>query len=152
MISFNYQAFLSGFWPEYFPIQRLTLTSSCRRPAISLTILTRGARGVEERGGGLSCWVEKGGGGDDNSCLRDISPPCWPPVTATLLRDVMMQKSLSFTIRPGPHTWDAGGGDEQEKYMMRSHAILMVTRFKLTAPSLLMSLPNIASREKMETR
>ena len=58
VIAFNYQAFLSGFWPDYFPIQRLTLTSSCRRPAISLTILTRGARGVEERGGGLSCWVE----------------------------------------------------------------------------------------------
>ena len=75
-ISFNFQAMLSGFRSEYFPIQWLTWTSSCRRPAISLTILTRGARGVEERGGGLSCWVEDGGGGgDDNSCLRDISPP-----------------------------------------------------------------------------
>ena len=36
--------------------------------------------------------------------------------------------------------------------MMGGYAKLTVTRFKLAAPSLLMSLPNIAGREKMETR
>ena len=71
-------------------------------PAMPLTILTRGVRGWRRRVGGKGGERDGGEGSDDNSCLRDISPPllttCHPH---SLQRRDNAKEHLLLTIRPG---------------------------------------------------